>query len=96
MYENGPARRGVREATSRIDGDELSGHEGRAGVGCQLRKLEVTHLAEPERLGHRERPVPEVGLGRDQLDAYAIFCERPQSERGFECRDASACDEDVN
>ena len=92
---DGAAWGGVREATSRIDGDELSGREGRAGVGRQLRQLEVPHLAEPERLGHRERPVPEVRLGREKLDPYAIFCERPQSERGFERRDASACDEDA-
>ena len=40
----------------------------RAVVGCDLGKLELLDLAEPERLGDRDRAVAELRLGRQQLD----------------------------
>ena len=60
-----------------VDTSELAQREGRAGSGSQLGQLEVARLAERERLGNRQRAVPEVRLGSEQLDRYAFLGQRP-------------------
>ena len=67
-----------------------------AGVRGQLESSKCCDFAERERLGDRERPVPEVWLGCDKLDVYAIPGQRPQRERSLERRDTSTRDENVH
>jgi hypothetical protein len=55
----------------------------------------VPYLAHGKRLGNRERPVPEVRLGSEELDGDTILRERTQRQRGFESGDASTGDQDV-
>jgi hypothetical protein len=50
--------------------------------------------ADSERLRDRERPVEEVKLRSDQLDANAAGPQRAQRERRFERGDAASGDED--
>jgi hypothetical protein len=78
----------------RLDGGEASGRDGGACGGCQLAQLEAQDLAQPERLGHRQRPVPEMRLGREQLDLDATLPVCPQRERRLERSHASAGDQD--
>ena len=62
-------------------------------AAASVGQLEVRHLAEAERLGDGERPVPEVRLGREHLDADPVLRERPQRQGGLEGGDAAAGDE---
>ena len=48
----------------------------------------------PERLADRERPVPEPGLRREQLELDSLLGQRAQGERGLERSDAAAGNED--
>jgi len=76
--------------SSGIDAGQCPWREGRTRRRGQLRELELPHLAEIERLRDRERPIPKVRLGREQLNADPILRERPQSQGGLEGRDAAA------
>ena len=62
---------------------------------ARVDKLEPPHLAEPERLGDRERPVPEVGLRSEEFDCDAVPGQRAQGERRLQRRDAASGDQDV-
>jgi hypothetical protein len=42
-----------------------------------MRELEMTRLTEAKRLGDRERPVPEEGIRRDELDVDEIAAQGP-------------------
>jgi hypothetical protein len=53
----------------------------------------VPHLAETERLGDGERPVPKFRLRRQHLDADATFPKLPQGQRGLQSRDAPTGDQ---
>jgi hypothetical protein len=56
----------------------------------------VLDSAELERFGDRERPVPELRLGSEELDGHVVLRQRPQRERGLERRDPSTRDEYVH
>ena len=47
----------------------------------------------PERLEHGERPVPELRLGRDQLDRDPLLGEVAERENSLERRDPAAGDD---
>jgi hypothetical protein len=79
----------------RIDCGQRSERDCSPGRGCELAQLEAQHLAELERRGHGVRPVPEVRLGREQLDGDPILRQRAQRKSGFERRDAAARDQDA-
>ena len=53
----------------------------------------MPHLAETERLGNGERPVPKLRLRREDLDTDATFPQIPQGQRGLEGRDTPAGDQ---
>ena len=55
----------------------------------------MPHLAESERLGHRERPVPELRLRGEQLDAYLSLSQRAERQRRLQRSDAAAGDEHI-
>ena len=74
---------------------ERAENEGRAGGRCQGSELEALRLAQLERLGDGQRPVPEVRLGPDQLDVEPLLCERIQCENGLECRHTAAGYQDL-
>ena len=56
------------DLAGRVHTLELAGSEPRTGLRRERGELERTGCPEPERLGDRERPVPEVVLGCDELD----------------------------
>jgi hypothetical protein len=80
----------VGQPASGVNTGQCPGREGRTGRRGEIGQLEMPYLAEIERLGDRERPVPKLRLGREQLDADAILRERPQSQGGLERSDAPA------
>ena len=92
---DGPSRRRVREVACGIDRDELAEREGRAQLLREISEVEMADVAEAERLRDRERPVPELRLGGEQLDADAPLRELPERERRLERCDASSRDEHV-
>jgi hypothetical protein len=55
----------------------------------------MPHFTERERLGNRERPVPEARLGSAQLDGDEVAGESPQGQRGLERRNTAAGDQNV-
>jgi hypothetical protein len=83
----------VGEASSSVDAGQGPRREGRTGGRGELGQVEVPHLAETERLGDGERPVPKFRLGRQHLDADAAFPQLPQGQRGLESRDTPAGDQ---
>jgi hypothetical protein len=74
--------------SSGVDAGYCPRREGRTGGRCELGQVEVPHLAETERLGDRERPIPKLRFGRQHLDADATFPQLPQGQHGLESRDA--------
>jgi hypothetical protein len=92
VAEDGVARRpGL--ATVGVHARQGSESDERADGVRQLAEVEVTHLAEVERLCDRDRPVPEARLGREQLDADPPFAELTESESRFERRDTATGDD---
>jgi hypothetical protein len=87
VVRNGATDRGLGKPASGVDARERPRREGRPGGRGQLGQVEVPHLAETERLGDGERPVPKFRLGRQHLDADATFPQLPQGQRGLESRD---------
>ena len=67
-----------------------------AGRIDEPREREAAHLADVERLGHRERPVDELVLRCDQLDRDLLRRERLQRERGLEPGNSGSRDDDVS
>ncbi len=64
----------------RVDAAELAGREaGARGLG-DAAEVEAMGATGVERLGDRERPVPEVVLGREQLDVDQLADERAQCQ----------------
>ena len=53
----------------------------------------MANLAERERFCGRKRPIPILGLGREQLDPHSVFGQRAQRKRGLERRHAASCDQ---
>jgi hypothetical protein len=86
----------VGQSTAGVDIGQCPRREGRAGSCGQLRQVELPHRAQSERLGDSKRPVPELRLGREQLDAHTISRQRPQSQGSLECRNAAAGDNHPN
>ena len=78
-----------------VDRDELSLGERRSCLRDQTGQIEVPHLAERERLGHCKRPVPELRLGGEHLDAYLPLSQRAERQSGLERSDAAASDEHI-
>ena len=60
------------------------------------RERHAVRVAERERLGDRERPVRELGVGRDQRQVDPIARERAQGQQAFEACDTTAGDHDVH
>ena len=77
---NRATRGGLGLPCSGIDAGQCPRREGRPRRRGQLGQVELSYLAEIERLGDRERPIPKVRLGREQLDGDQILRERPQSQ----------------
>jgi hypothetical protein len=61
--------------------------------GGERRELEPVRARGVERLGDRDRPVPEEGVGRQQLDVHQIAGQMAQGEHRFQARHAPAGDE---
>ena len=78
-----------------VDALERAERERRAGGGRELAELVPLRLAQLERLGDGERPVPEVRLGPEQLDVNLLLREGAERQSGLERRDASAGDDDT-
>ncbi len=85
----------MRQTPVRVDRDERPVRERRPGGSGQLLKLETPHGAEPKRFRNRKRPVPEMRLGREQLDTDALLTQRAQREGGLEGGDSPARDQHV-
>ena len=83
----------VCEVAGGIHRDELALRRRCACLRGQRIQLEAPYLAELEGLGDRQRPVPEVGLGSEQLDGDPVFGKRSQRERCLEGGNASSGDE---
>ena len=77
-----------------VDALERTESEGRAGGSGERAELVAVRLTELERLGNRERPVPEVRLRPDELDVDTLLCERAQRESGLQRCDTTTGDED--
>ena len=92
---NGASGRGVGDVTRRIDRDELSVGQGRACCRDQIGQIEVPHLAECERFRHGERPVPELRLRCEHLDANRPLPQRTKRQCGLERSDPTARDEHI-
>jgi hypothetical protein len=60
----------------------------------QIAELEVMHVTETERLRDRQRPVPEMRLGSQQLQVDAILGEVAKRKHRLEGGDAASGDED--
>ena len=58
--------------------------EVRAVLGSESRELEPADLAEAERLGHRDRAIVELRVGREQLDLDGAAEQRAQREQRLE------------
>jgi hypothetical protein len=58
-----------------LDRCELVEREDGAGAVGDRREIEVIDHGDPERLGDRERPVPELRLGREQLEVDQVAGE---------------------
>ena len=71
-------------------------HELGAGVLGELRERHAVGVAERERLGDRERPVRELGVGRDERQVDPVARERAQGEQAFEACHSTAGDDDVH
>ena len=56
----------------------------------------MANLAEAERFCDCKRPIPIVGLGREQLDLHPVFGQRAQRKRGLERSDATPCDQNMS
>ena len=69
--------------------------ERRSCLRDQTGEIEVPHLAECERLGHCKRPVPELRLRGEQLDAYLSLSQRAERQGGLQRSDAAASDEHI-
>ena len=52
-----------------------------AGLIGEVRQRHAVRVAEPERLGHRERPVGEVRVGCRERDAHAVARDGAQPEQ---------------
>ena len=63
----GPAAREPDLAGGVVGADDAVEHQLRAGVVREARERHAVGMAEAERLGHRERPVREVRVGRDSV-----------------------------
>jgi hypothetical protein len=79
--------------SSGVDARWCPRQEGRTGGRGELAQVEVPHLAEVERLGDGERPVPKFRLGRQHLDADATFPQLPKGQGGLQGRDTPAGDQ---
>ena len=77
-----------------VDALERAERERRTCGGGERGQLVAVRLPQLERLGDRERPVPEVRLRPDELDLDTLFGERAQRQSGLQRRDASAGDDD--
>ena len=66
-----------------VDGGECPGRESGTGARSELGQVEVPHLAETERLGNGEGPIPKLRLGREHLNADPVLRQRPQSQSGL-------------
>ena len=53
-------------------------------------------LAKRERFCDRKRPIPVLGLGREQLDLHPVFGQRAQRKRGLERSDAAPRDQNMS
>ena len=84
-----------QRASRRID----CGHRGEPKMRIVLVRdrgeVESAHLAEPERLGDRDRPVAKLRLGAQDLDLDRPAELRPEREQGLETGDATTGDEDL-
>ena len=78
-----------------VDSLQLAEGEARASIRSERAQLVVPRLSPAEGLRDRERAVPEVRLGAEQLDVDGIRREGTQRERRLERRDTAAGDEDV-
>ena len=86
----GPSQVGVG-----VDRGELAeGEAGRGGLGDRG-ELEVMGAAGVERLGDRERAVPELGLGCEQLEVDQVAGERSQREQRLQPGHAAAGDQNT-
>jgi hypothetical protein len=88
------ADRGLRLVAGGVDALERTERESRAGGGSECVQLVEAGLPQPERLGNRERPVPEVWLRPHKLDLDAFLGERAQCQRGLQRCDTPAGDND--
>ena len=88
------ARRACNPAP-RIDRAEAAEREKGAALVSDRAQVEPVDVAEPEWLSGRKRPVPELGLGREELDHHPLLRELLQREQGLEAGHAAARDQDV-
>ena len=79
-------------ALLRVDGDCLPQSEQGVGSGEQRTEVVAPQLPRGERCGDGERPVEELRLGRQDLDADALAREGVERERGLEGGNAAADD----
>ena len=68
---------GENRAPIRIHGLEPGKVKSRAVVRRDAYEAIAAGLSQPERLGHRERPLDELRLRRDQLDPNVLFGQMP-------------------
>ena len=73
VVRNRATNGGLGKPASSVDAGECPRREGRTGGRGELGQIEVPHLAEVERLGDGERPVPKFRLRREHLDTDATF-----------------------
>jgi len=78
-----------------IDGRERVEDERGTAFVRDRAEIERMHLAQPKRLPDRERAVPELRLGREQLDRDEPLCQPAEREQRFERCHASAGDYDA-
>ena len=82
--------RGVVDADHGVD-DQLG-----LGFGGEPRQRDTVGVTECEWLRHGQRPVGELGIGRDQREADLVACPGPQRQKRLEPGNAAAGDDGVH
>ena len=81
------------QARAAVNGRDGGLHQTGADVVGDPPQRMASRLAEPERLGHRHRPIDEIQLVRDELRADPIAGPVAQGHQGFQSGDAAANDQ---
>ncbi len=79
-----------------VDADQRVVHEPGAGLGGEGLQRDLEGVAHGEGLGHRERPVDEMRMRRDERQGDPVVGQRAKRQEALQPSDAAAGDDDVH